>query len=161
MASSLKAVTLHYPNETSQNAMTQERDRAIGELCAESNFGVAGDANPPYSIDLHIHNRQLVFQIRNGEGKELPHLLLSLSPYRSIIRDYFMMIESYENARRDGNNAKLEPIDMARRGLHNEAADLMIERLKGKIEMNHATARRFFTLVCVMHMDQARLWRGA
>ena len=70
------------------------------------------------------------------------------------------MIESYETARKEGNEVKLEPIDMARRGLHNEAADLMIERLKDKATMDHATARRLFTLICVLHMDQARLWQG-
>ena len=137
-----------------------ESNKAIEELCAESVFDVSKDDTPPYSIDLHIHNKQLVFQIKNAAGTELPHLVLSLSPYRSIIRDYFMMIESYETARNEGNQSKLEPIDMARRGIHNEAADLMRERLKGKIDMDHATARRFFTLICVMHMDQARLWQA-
>lgn len=85
--------------------------------------------------------------------------MLSLGPYKRIISDYFLMIDSYEQARIEGKQAKLEPIDMARRGLHNEAADLMIERLAGKIDIDHDTARRLFTLICVLHLGQARLWR--
>ncbi len=159
MTSQIASITLHEASSAS-GSMKIEKDKAIAELSQESRFQPAGDNAPPYSIDLHIHNKQLVFQIKNANGTELPHLVLSLSPYRSIIRDYFMMIESYEKLRIEGNQSKLEPVDMARRGLHNEAADLMIDRLKDKIDMDHATARRFFTLICVLHMDQARLWQG-
>lgn len=77
-------------------------------------------------------------------------LILSLSPYRRLIHDYFLMIESYEQVRIEGNLQKLEPIDMARRGLHNEAADMMRERLRDRIDIDHDTARRLFTLVCAL-----------
>lgn len=160
MKSAIKSVTLHYPDGQKPNALFHEQDRAIADLCAQGHFAFYNENHPPYHIDLSIYNRQLVLKAVDEQGNERPHLVLSLSPYRSIIKDYFMMIESYERARHEGNQQKLEPIDMARRGLHNEAADLMIDRLKDKIDMDHETARRLFTLICVLHMDQARLWRG-
>lgn len=160
MTSAIKSITLHYPNGVKPVAMANEQDRAVADLCAQGVFAFHNDNHPPYHIDLSIYNKQLVLKAVDKQGNERPHLVLSLSPYRSIIKDYFLMIESYEKARQDGNQQKLEPIDMARRGLHNEAADLMIDRLKDKIDMDHETARRLFTLICVLHMDQARLWQG-
>jgi uncharacterized protein (UPF0262 family) len=160
MTSSIASITLHYPDGANSNNMVHEKDRALAELKEEASLRFPGDAAGPYDIDLSIYNRQLVIKAAAADGTELPHLVLSLSPYRSIIRDYFMMIEGYEKARAEGNQVKLEPIDMARRGLHNEAADLMVDRLKDKVVMDHATARRFFTLICALHMDQARLWQG-
>lgn len=159
MGSTIKSIVLHYPEGKVPSAMAHERERAINDLCAEGFIQFKGNDHPPYCIDLSIHNKQLVFQAANVNGEALPQLILSLSPYRSIIKDYFMMIDSYEKMRMDGQHAKLEPIDMARRGLHNEAADLMMARLSDKVDMNHDTARRFFTLICSLHMDQARLWR--
>ena len=156
----IKNIQLHFPHPgRPPAAMAHERDTAMADLCAGSRFQPANDENGPYSLDLRIHNKHLVFQIKNANGDERPSLMLSLSPYRRIISDYFLMIESYEQARIEGKQAKLEPIDMARRGLHNEAADLMIDRLKDKVELDHDTARRLFTLICVLHLDQARLWR--
>ena len=160
MTSAIKSITLHYPNGQKPWAMATEQERAIEDLCAQGKLSFHNYNHPPYHIDLSIYNKQLVLKAVDEQGNERPHLVLSLSPYRSIIKDYFMMIESYEQARQDGQEQKLEPIDMARRGLHNEAADLMIERLKDKIAMDHDTARRLFTLICVLHMDQARLWQG-
>jgi len=160
MESDITSVTLHYPHGSAPAAMKSEQDRAIADLCHEGVLKFHAGGQPPYHIDLSIYNHQLALKAVGKDGAEMPALILSLSPYRSIIKDYFMMIESYEKARSEGNQTKLEPIDMARRGLHNEAADLMIERLKDKVEMDHPTARRFFTLICVLHMDQARLWQG-
>lgn len=160
MSSAIKSITLHYPDGQAPTALQNEQKQAIHDLCAEGVLDFVRDHKAPYHIDLSVQNKQLVLQATNDEGAELPQLILSLSPYRSIIKDYFLMIESYETARKEGNEVKLEPIDMARRGLHNEAADLMIERLKDKATMDHATARRLFTLICVLHMDQARLWQG-
>ena len=134
--------------------MNHECDTALKDLEKEGVFQPQTDKNGPYSIELDIQNNRLVFQIKNMLEEELPLLVLSLSPYRRIIRDYFFMIESYEKARLEGNRSKLETIDMARRGIHNEAADLMQERLKDKIEMDFETARRIFTLICVLHLGQ-------
>lgn len=160
MTSDIASITLHYPNGVKPAAMAAEQDRAIADLCAAGKLAFHDDNHPPYHIDLSIYNRQLVLKAKAMDGAKRPHLVLSLSPYKNIIRDYFMMIESYERARAEGNQQKLEPIDMARRGIHNEAAELMQTRLRDKVEMDHETARRLFTLVCVLHMDQARLWRG-
>lgn len=158
--SSLADVTLHFPHAGQPPShLAHERDTAIADLRAESFFQPVGDDHGPYYLTLKIHNKHLVFQIKNTHGSELQSLMLSLSPYRRIIRDYFLMIESYEKARLDGMQARLEPIDMARRGLHNEAAELMIERLGERIALDIDTARRLFTLICVLHLDQARLWR--
>lgn len=158
--STISTITLHFPHAgRPPSAMTNERDHAIADLQETSQFQPLNDKNGPYRLDLAIHDKRLVFQIKNQAGDDLPSLILSLSPYRRIIRDYFMMIESYEQARIEGKQAKLEPIDMARRGLHNEAADLMVERLADKVMLDHDTARRIFTLICVLHLDQARLWR--
>lgn len=159
MKSHIQSITLHYPDGTKPAAMANEQDRAVADLCAQGVFAFHNDNCPPYHIDLSVYNRQLVLKAVDGRGNQRPHLILSLSPYRSIIKDYFLMIESYERARHEGNQTRLEPIDMARRGLHNDAADLMIERLHDKVMLDHDTARRFFTLLCVLHMDQARLWQ--
>lgn len=159
MTSSITSVTLHYPHGQAPAAMEHERTQAITDLCEEGVLSFT-QGHGPYSLDLSIENKQLVLKAVNNNGDTLPHLILSLSPYRSIIKDYFLMIESYEAMRKEGQQAKLEPIDMARRGLHNEAADLMIERLKDKVKMDHNTARRLFTLICALHMDQARLWQA-
>lgn len=160
MTGDIASISLHYPDGQKPAAMLNEQDRAIADLCAHGVFAFHDHDNPPYKIDLSIYNRQLVLKASDANGIERPHLVLSLSPYRSIIRDYFMIIESYERARAEDNQQRLEPIDMARRGIHNEAANLMIDRLKDKITMDRETARRLFTLICVLHMDQARLWQG-
>lgn len=81
---------------------------------------------------------------------------MSTSPYRTIMRDYFLMIESYEQARIDGSRPRLEAIDMGRRGLHDEAGHLLRDRLKDRVHMDHATARRFFTLICAMSGTKMR-----
>ncbi len=160
MTSDIKSITLHYPGGQPPQAMIHERERAIADLCAEGMLRYAGENASPYTLDLAIENKQLVLKADDARGAALPHMVLSLSPYRGLIRDYFMMIESYEKFRSEGRQEKLEPVDMARRGLHDEAAHLMMDRLKDKITMDHPTARRLFTLVCALHMDQARLWAG-
>ncbi len=156
----LSEIKLIYPHEEKAPVrMSNERDTAIADLIRESAFQPLNDNNGPYRLELSICNNYFVLQIKNANEEDLPAFMLSLSPYRRIVKDYFLMIEAYEKVRAEGIHSKLEPIDMARRGLHNEAADLLIERLKDKIEMDHDTARRLFTLICVLHLDQPRLWR--
>ena len=92
-----------------------------------------------------------MLRLRNERDEELPLLALSLQPYRRLIHDYFLMVQGYEESRRSAPPERLEAIDMGRRGLHNEGAELLIERLKGKIDMDFETARRLFTLICVLH----------
>lgn len=153
-------ITLHFPNRNSGPAqILRESDTAISDLIKEGVFHPLNNNNGPYCIELSIQNNRLIFQMKNDDKEDIPSLILSLSPYRRIIRDYFLMIESHETARKAGQRAKLEPIDMARRGLHNEAAQIMMERLEDKIEMDFETARRLFTLICALHLGQPRLWR--
>lgn len=148
MSSSVREIRLHYPNGQQPARMAHERDMAVADLTLESVFQPANDKNGPYRLDISVEEHRLVLQIKNADDIDLPTLILSLNPYKRLIHDYFLMIESYERVRIEGNLQKLEPIDMARRGLHNEAAEMMRERLKDKIEIDHNTARRLFTLIC-------------
>lgn len=86
-------------------------------------------------------------------------LVLSLRPYKRLIQDYFLIVQSYDDAIKEGKHGRIEAIDMGRRGLHNEGAELLMARLGDKIEMDFDTARRLFTLICVLHESKALLWR--
>jgi uncharacterized protein (UPF0262 family) len=147
---SLRTITL---TETkSRSFLSSEKDQAIGDLCADAVFEPANTNIPgPYDLKLSIQDGRLVLETSGSDGTPLPALILSVKPYTRLIRDYFMLIESYEKMRSTGTACQLEPIDMARRSLHNEGAELLIERLNGKIMLNHATARRLFTLICALH----------
>lgn len=150
MSCLIQDICLHYPDGHRPSHMMHERDMAIADLKLDGYFQPENDKNGPYRIDISIESHRLVLKIKNAMGTDLPMLILSLSPYKRIIHDYFLMIESYERVRIEGNLQKLEPIDMARRGLHDEAADMMRTRLAGKVDIDHATARRLFTLVCAL-----------
>ncbi len=135
-----------------------EQKRAQDELILHhERFKPAHNDNGPYTLDITLQNGQLVLKITDAAGQPLPVLLLSLTPYRRLIRDYFLMIESYEKARHNESRAKLEAIDMGRRGIHNEGAELLLNRLKDKIDMDFETARKLFTLICVLHHSHMRL----
>ena len=122
------------PDNPDGNGFNHERDKAMDELVRLHDlFHPVNDDDGPYSLTIGIENGQLALQIKNAHGRDLPALLLSLTPYRRLIQDYFLMIESYNRCRHEGNRDKLQTIDMARRGLHNEGAELLIARLKGKI----------------------------
>ncbi|MBI2235008.1 MAG: UPF0262 family protein [Micavibrio aeruginosavorus] len=147
---SLRAITLH--ETASLSFLKSEKDQAIRDLCDDAVFRPANTASPgPYDLSLSIQDGRLVLEMAEQDGTPLPALVLSVRPYTRLIRDYFMLIESYEKIRVTGTACQLEPIDMARRGLHNEGADLLIERLEGKIALDHPTARRLFTLICALH----------
>ena len=145
-------------NASAQNFMTGERDSAIRDLLKESHFRPQGDEKAPYAVDLSIQDNRLVFALKNANDEELPSLVLSLNPYRRIMRDYFLMIQSYEDLRAAANQTKLEAVDMGRRGLHNEAAELLQTRLENKIAMDLNTARRIFTLICYLQTE-SKIWR--
>ena len=138
-----------------------ERDRmiALRDLKHGGHFIPFSDEAAPYDIALSIEENRLVFRMRNADQKDLPVLVLAMKPYRRLIKDYFMIVRSYDEAVRNGNPSKIEAIDMGRRGLHNEGAELLIERLEGKIDMDHDTARRLFTLICVLHAGKAHILR--
>jgi uncharacterized protein (UPF0262 family) len=130
----------------------QERQIAIFDLLEENFFHPEGAETGPYDLKMSMVDNRLVLDVR-GPGYERRHIL-SLSPFRSLIKDYFMICESYYQAIRNATAAQIEALDMGRRGLHNEASELLRTRLAGKIDTDLDTARRLFTLICALH------WRG-
>ncbi|MFZ5789798.1 MAG: UPF0262 family protein [Pseudomonadota bacterium] len=129
-----------------------ERAVAIYDLIEENSFAVVDGPAGPYSLALGIEDSRLVFDIRNEAEEPLTKLILSLTPFRRIVKDYFTICESYYAAIKRSSPSQIEAIDMGRRGLHNEGAELLRERLAGKIELDANTARRLFTLICVLHI---------
>ncbi|WP_421862391.1 UPF0262 family protein [Parvibaculum sp.] len=129
-----------------------ERKVAIFDLLEENRFAPVGSEGGPYILHLSIEENRLVFDIRLESGDAHGKVLLSLTPFRRIIKDYFMICESYYDAIKTAAPAQIEAIDMGRRGLHNEGSETLKERLSGKIEMDFDTARRLFTLICVLHI---------
>jgi len=129
-----------------------ERAVAIYDLLEENSFRPWGDFTGPYALHLSLEDNRLLFDIRGQEGTELTKVNLPLLPFKSIVKDYFMMCESYYSAIKQSSPAQIEAIDMGRRGLHNEGSQLLVERLQGKIEVDQDTARRLFTLLCVLHI---------
>lgn len=131
-----------------------ERKVAIFDLLEENSFTPAGSDGGPYLLHLAIEENRLVFDIRLADGEPHGKVLLSLTPFRKIIKDYFLICESYYDAIKTAAPAQIEAIDMGRRGIHNDGSQTLMDRLKGKIEIDFDTARRLFTLVCVLY------WRG-
>lgn len=130
-----------------------ERAVAIFDLLEDNSFLVDEFADHgPYTLHLSIEENRLQFDIRTQDGLELTKILLPLSPFRSIVRDYFMVCESYYQAIKRATPQQIEAIDMGRRTLHNEGSEMLQERLAGKITVDLTTARRLFTLVCVLHI---------
>lgn len=157
MSELIADITLQYQSGTPPAFMSHERTLALRNLRENAVFKPKGDEKAPYIVDLSIQDNRLIFELKNADKAPLPALVLSLKPYRRLIKDYFLMIESYEQMRSTGDRVKLEAIDMGRRGLHNEGAELMIERLADKIEMDLNTARGFFTLICVLQASPHHL----
>jgi uncharacterized protein (UPF0262 family) len=134
----------------------QERRIAIFDLIEENTFkplrSFEAGYQGPYRLRLSCHDGRLALEIASDSGDELETLILGLGRFRRPIRDYFAICDSYYQAIRKATAQEIETIDMARRGIHNEAADLLLERLAGKVETDFATARRLFTLICVLHI---------
>ncbi len=128
----------------------RDREQAIRDLRIGSHFAIA-EATGPFILHLGVEGGRLVLGVHDAAERLLHSFVFALSPFRRLIKDYQMLVESYETAMAEGQAARLQTIDMGRRGLHNEGAELMIERLRGKIDVDLETARRLFTLVCVLH----------
>lgn len=132
-----------------------ERAVAIFDLIEDNSFQPTGDENGgPYRLKLSLVDSKLVFSVTRESGEAVVTHILSLTPFRRVVKDYFLICESYYAAIRSATPSHIEAIDMGRRGLHNEGSQTLMDRLAGKIEVDFDTARRIFTLVCVLH------WRG-
>ena len=134
----------------------QERRIAIYDLIEENVFkplrAVERGAIGPYRLKLAVADGRLALAITDREDRLLEELILGLARFRRAVKDYFAICDSYYQAIRKATPAEIETIDMARRAIHNRAAELLLERLEGKIETDFATARRLFTLICVLHI---------
>ena len=132
-----------------------ERAVAIFDLIEENSFSPVGDdSGGPYRLKLSLAESRLVFAVSREDGAAVVTHILSLTPFRRIVEDYYLICESYYDAIRASTPSQIEAIDMGRRGLHNEGSQTLMDRLSGKINIDFDTARRLFTLVCVLH------WRG-
>jgi uncharacterized protein (UPF0262 family) len=130
-----------------------ERKVAIFDLLEENEFSLTAGAPGPYSLHLSIEDNRLVLDVRSEDDTEaLERVVLPLVPLRNLIKEYFVVCESYFAAIKTASPSRIEAIDMGRRGLHNEGAEILVERLADSLSMDTNTARRLFTLVCVLHI---------
>jgi uncharacterized protein (UPF0262 family) len=146
-------ITLDERSVVRRNAdIEHERAVAIFDLLEENSFALAGDAPGPFHLHLGIEENRLVLDIRSTVDEPIDRLLVPLTPFRSVVKDYFLVCESYFNAIRTASPSRIEAIDMGRRALHNEGSELLRERLAERVTVDLNTARRLFTLLCVLHI---------
>jgi uncharacterized protein (UPF0262 family) len=131
-----------------------ERAVAIYDLLEENTFTPQGDEGGPFALHLSVTGQRLVFDIRREDGAPVMAHLLSLAPLRRIVKDYYTVCDSYYAAIRTATPDRIEALDMGRRALHDEGSNILMERLKRKVDIDFDTARRLFTLICVLH------WKG-
>jgi uncharacterized protein (UPF0262 family) len=131
-----------------------ERQVAMYDLLDANSFALEGRDDGPYKLTLGIVEDRLAFSVGNETVDPIVTHLLSLSPLKRLIKDYFIVCDSYYQAIRSAPPSRIQSIDMGRRGLHDEGSRILVERLKGKIRVDHDTARRLFTLICALH------WKG-
>jgi uncharacterized protein (UPF0262 family) len=128
-----------------------ERKIAIFDLLEQNHFAPAGAESGPFKLRLAIEENRLVFDISHEDDTPRAKHILSLTPLKRVIRDYFVVCDSYYQAIRSASPSQIEAIDMGRRGLHNEGSQALMDRLSGKIDVDLDTARRLFTLICALH----------
>lgn len=133
-----------------------ERAVAIADLLDANRFAPIGHDGGPYALTLSVEDNRLAIDIVPQDGVPPPRLMLPLLPFRRVVRDYFMVCESYYEAIKHAGPSRIEAIDMARRALHDEGAEMLRARLSDRVEVDGGTARRLFTLVCVLHMRPMR-----
>lgn len=151
MSGRLVAIDLDETIGRASPDVEHERAVAIVDLIEDNCFDPAGHEGGRYHLKLRLADKRLVFDIRAEDGRELATHILSLTPFRRIIRDYFLICDSYYAAIRSATPSQIEAIDMGRRGVHNDGSQLLRERLAGKVDLDRDTARRLFTLICVLH----------
>jgi uncharacterized protein (UPF0262 family) len=151
----LVAVTLDEDTIGRSNPdVEHERAVAIYDLLEENSFAPIDDDGGPYALHLSITGARLMFDIRRADGAPVMAHLLSLTPLRRIVKDYYTVCDSYYAAIRTATPDRIEALDMGRRALHDEGSQILMERLARKVKLDFDTARRLFTLVCVLH------WKG-
>ena len=151
----LVEVTLDEASIGRNNAEVEhERVVAIFDLLERNSFALEGHDGGPYTLHLSLADNRLVFTVGDTDRAPIQHVMLSLSPFRRLVKDYFLICESYYQAIKTQPASKIEAIDMGRRSIHDEGSQLLMERLKGKIAVDLPTARRLFTLLCALH------WKG-
>ena len=154
-AGRLAAVTLDEASlGSSTDDVEHERRVAIYDLIEENSFRPAGHDGGPYALHLGMRGDRLVFDIRESDGTPVIAHMLSLAPFRRIVKDYYVVCDSYYAAIRTATPDRIEALDMGRRSLHDEGSRILMERLRRKVEIDFDTARRLFTLVTVLH------WKG-
>ena len=131
-----------------------ERTIAIYDLLEDNAFEPEGDKAGPYALKIALVEQRLALEIAREDGSPVATHLLSLTPFRRVVKDYFLICDSYYTAIRTESASRIEAIDMGRRALHDEGSALLAERLKGKVRVDSDTARRLFTLICALH------WKG-
>ena len=131
-----------------------ERAVALFDLLEENDFLLVGSAGGPYRLHIGVFEQRLVFGVHDGDDAKLRDIVLSLTPFRKVVKDYFLVCSSYYDAIRKSTPSQIEAIDMGRRGLHNEGSQILKDRLADKIAIDFDTARRLFTLICALH------WKG-
>ena len=129
-----------------------ERNVAIFDLLEANRFRLIDGFPGPYRMVLSLRETNLIMDLRQEGGEVSTEVVLAVRPFRRVIKDYFLICDSYFQAIKGATPSRIEAIDMARRGLHNEGSDLLRETLEGRVEVDHDTARRLFTLVCVLHI---------
>ena len=143
----LQGATLHRISALQE----ADREQAVRDLQTENAFYPVGHAGLQSVLHLSVQDGRLIFDIRDTQGVPVVAVGLALGPFKMLIKDYQMLLDSYAGAVAEGREAKIQAIDMGRRGLHNEGAALMMQRLESKVVIDFATARRLFTLVCALH----------
>lgn len=128
-----------------------ERKVAIFDILEGNTFRIIGHDGGPYSVVLSLADNRLVFDVTEENGSPVRKMMLSLTTLRRVIKDYFMICDSYYDAIRNATPSQIEAIDMGRRGLHNEGSQILTEKLADKVEVDFDTSRRLFTLVCALH----------
>ena len=153
--SRLVAITLDDKSIATTNPnIEHEREVAIFDILESNKFELEGRDGGPYELNLAIVEDRLVFGVVQEGGGDTFTIVLSLTPLRRVMKDYFLVCESYYQAIRSAPPSRIQAVDMGRRALHNEGSQILLERLKGKITVDSDTARRLFTLICALH------WKG-
>lgn len=127
-----------------------ERAVAIFDLIEENSFGVPGRDDGPYSLTISQEESKLTFDVRTSDGEQAVAIVVSMTPFRPLLKDYFLVCETYYSAIRTASPRQIEAIDRERTKLHNEGADLMAQRLSDRVNIDQATARRLFTLISTL-----------